>query len=177
MIRHLRSVAAGAAIIVTLAVAPAPASAFSPWNAAPCATGGFGPLEFDDHQTAILPGQVTICGRWASKYAFTAVSFRPDRNLGLAFTSHLRPYAEAGPTPVRAAFVSPPAVGSTGVCLMRSTTDRIACLAVDTDSQYRITARPIRVDDPLVTKPVLYQDDSLSPGTGDMYCATCVSLP
>jgi hypothetical protein len=88
----------------------------------------------------------------------------------------LRPYAVTGPTAIRAGFVTPPAVGSTGVCLLRSTTARIACLAIDVDAQHEVTARPLSTDDPLVSKPVLYQDDALSPEPGTGFCATCVGL-
>ncbi|MFJ6195517.1 hypothetical protein [Micromonospora sp. NPDC092111] len=165
----------------SLSATPTPATTATPgpyreWIPASCATGGFDPLEVDAQLNVVIPGQVTLCGRWAGKYAFTVVAFRPDRELAFAFSSRLRSYDPTGPTPVRAAFVTPPAVGSTGICLMRSSTVRIACLAVDVDAQYRITSRPLPVDDPLVTKPVLYQDDALSPEPGSGFCATCVGL-
>ncbi|MGX6605967.1 hypothetical protein ACWKSP_28140 [Micromonosporaceae bacterium Da 78-11] len=180
--------AAGVALLVTLTATPAPAQPlgaapipaatvpYRNWNPAPCVTGGLGPLEIDADRNVVIPGQATNCGIPATKYSFTVVAFRPDRDLAFAFSSRLRPYAGTGPTEVRAAFVTPPAAGSTAVCLMRSTTVRIACLAVDVDPQYAITSRPLGTDDPAVSKPVLYQDDALSPEPGSNFCATCVGL-
>jgi hypothetical protein len=182
MIRRLRPIvalAAGCALLINLAAAPAAASTtpYHPWYAAPCATGGFGQLEIDAQNNAIIPGEVTICGRWDTKYSFTVVAFRPDRDFALAFSTNLRSFAQTGPTTVRAGFVTPPSVGTTAICLMRSVYDRVACLAVDVDAQYRITSRPLSTGDPLVTKAVIYQDDVLSPGPIQGHCATCVSLP
>jgi hypothetical protein len=171
------SFSASPSAATTATAAPAPGPAYVGWNPAACATGGFGPLEVDAGLNVVVPGQATICGKWAGKYAFTVVAFRPDRDVAFAFPTGLRPYAETGPTEVRAAFVTPPGVGSTGVCLMRSTTVRLACLAVDVDAQHRITARPVATDDPLVARPVSYQGDAVSPDPGSGFCATCVDLP
>jgi hypothetical protein len=161
----------------TASAVPAWAPPYRDWMPAACATGDFGPLEVDAQLNVIIPAQATICGKWAAKYSFTVVAFRPDRDVAFAFSSGLRPYAESGPTAVRAAFVTPPTVGSTGVCLMRSSHVRIACLSVDVDAQHGISSRPLPIDDPLVTRPVLYQDDALSPHPGSSFCATCVGLP
>jgi len=170
------SLSAAPTPVTTATATPTPAAPYREWFPAACATGGFGTLEVDADLNVVIPGQATVCGKWAGKYAFTVVAFRPDRDVAFAFSSRLRPYAQTGPTAVRAAFVTPPGAGSTGVCLMRSTTVRIACLAIDVDSQHRSTARPIAGDDPLVTRPVIYQDDALSPEPGSGFCATCVGL-
>lgn len=154
----------------------APGPPYREWIPAHCATGGFGALEVDADLNVVIPAQATICEGWAAKYSFTVVAFHPDRDVAFAFSSRLRPYERSGPTAVRAAFVTMPGVGSTGVCLMRGATSRIACLAVDVDARQRITARPIPVDDPSVTKPVIYQDDALSPEPGSGFCATCVGI-
>ena len=165
----------------SLSASPIPATTTTPseyreWIPAYCATGSFDPLEIDAQLNVVIPGQATICSTWAEKYSFTVVVFRPDRDTAFAFSSRLRSYLPTGPSPVRAAFVTPPAVGSTGVCLMRSTTERIACLAIDVDAQHRVTSRPLPTNDPLVTKPVSYQDDALKPEPGAGFCATCVGL-
>ena len=170
--------AAAAATLNVLAATPASAAApYRNWYATSCATGGFDPVDIGAGGNLVIPAQVTNCGIQASKYAFTVVSFRADRELAFAFSSGLRPYAVQGPAEVNAAFVTRPAAGTTGVCLMRSTTARIACLAVDVGAHDQITTRPLSTEDPLVTKPVLFQDDALSPEPGTSFCATCVSLP
>ncbi|WP_329101734.1 hypothetical protein OG792_21890 [Micromonospora sp. NBC_01699] len=155
---------------------PEPEEPYIPWGAAPCATGSLGPVEVDAQHNVTIPGQATICGTWAAKYSFTVVAFPSNRAFGHAFASNLRPYAQTGPTPVRAAFITPPAVGSTGVCLMRGVDARIVCLAVDVDAQHQITSRPVATNDPLVAKPVLYDGGANQPEPGTGFCATCVGI-
>lgn len=158
-------------------VSPIPTTPSIYWIAAPCATGSFGQLTVDHRPHAFLPVSVTLCSAYKSKFSFAVVAFRPDRSFELATPGNLRPYAENSPAGVVADLDLRPGypLPTVGVCVMRSPTDRLACVRIGTTDDGVTTATPIGVDDPLVDRPVDYNGD-LMPAPPDPDCGTCLSL-
>jgi hypothetical protein len=96
----------------------------------------------------------------------------------LAPASQLRPYAPNGPTPVTGALALDPGFAPTvGVCLVRTVSDRVACVRLDTGPDYRTVATPIGVDDPLVSRTAVFVNDAALPPPPDPFCATCLTFP
>jgi hypothetical protein len=147
------------------------------WITAPCATGGFGEMTVDRRQHAFLPLSVTLCSTYKSKFSFAVVAFRPDWSFALATPGNLRPYAQSGPASVVADLDLNPGfpLPTVGVCILSSSTVRVACVRVDTTDGGVTTATPVDVDDPLVNRPVVYNGD-LMPVPPDPECGTCLGL-
>jgi hypothetical protein len=147
------------------------------WPNAGCATGGFDAIRADEQGRVILPATITLCSRWSPGLRFTMVEFRAARPA-LALASQLRPYAPEGPTPVSGALILNPAITSVvGICLMRGTADRVACVRLDTTPDYHTSATPIDVADPLVDRAAVFVNDLLDPLPPSDFCGTCVQFP
>ncbi|MFI6758944.1 hypothetical protein ACIBF5_07340 [Micromonospora sp. NPDC050417] len=145
------------------------------WFATTCATGHFGAPALDTYGRVTVPAEITNCGPDSALFRFTIVSFRTDQDQAYAFDSQLRPYRSDGPTPVTATTIGRAIPGQLGVCLMRNIAAPVACLRLTFTDDLEMTAEPIPVDDPLVTKPVILTDDPHlgEPGGG---CGTCFGL-
>ena len=162
---------AAAAVLVAL---PGTAHATgADWIAASCATGSFDPATRDAQAHILVPAHMTLCVPYKAKYNWTIVRFREDSDTPIAVSSRLIPYAASGPVDVIANEIPYPWETDFGLCLMRSLTQRTACVRVDLPPGGPVTTTPIPVTDPLVAKQVAWQDDSV-PNPTDPYCGTCV---
>jgi hypothetical protein len=164
--------------IVAPGLGAGPASAAPvPWVSAACATGEFGPLQFQG-ENVIIPATATVCSPWSADQTFTVVEFRPDKPTATATRWNLRPYATSGPKAVSAAYEPAPQIRPTvGVCVMSSPVTRLACVRLDTTIAMATTATAIPVDDALVSAPVTYDDDAPHHGKGTGFCGTCLVFP
>jgi hypothetical protein len=164
---------AGAAADVT-PVVTTPTAGYIPWYSAPCATGAFGTLRPDPvNGGVVITANVVRCGAAGPKLAFAVVSFDTTFSWALASAINLHGYAADGDTTMIDIHVSQPDP-QIGICLMKSVTERMACVRLDTvDGVSDLTA--IAVDDPLVSREVRY-DGSTLPEPTDPSCATCVWL-
>jgi hypothetical protein len=173
--RYLSSVLAVA--VAMLIALPGTAHADGiPWYGGACATGSFDPATVDDQGHIVVPGHMTLCSPYNTKYNWTVVRFRADHRTPFAFDTNLRHYAPSGPADLTAVVIPLPWETHFGLCLMSSLTTRTACVRVDFPPGGPVTTTPIAATDPLVTDQVVYYVNSL-PSTPDPMCATCVSIP
>jgi hypothetical protein len=176
--------AIGAAAALTAALAPTlatvtPAQARTYWVTAPCATGQFTAIGTSvDGQTA-LHGQITKCAPADPKSVFTLVAFHPRDSFPQAYRHSLLPYQAEGSTPFSGVFRTMPSDSEVGVCAMRSVSDRVACVRVTFPQDGDATMEPIPTTDPLVSKPVFFDDWSVEPPPPPPggFCGTCLELP
>ena len=165
-------------VSLTVVATPSPVSVPTPaavfWVTAGCATGAFD-AAYTDQGHLLVPATITLCSTWKAKLAYTMVVFYPGQSPAFALATNLRAYAPSGPADATANFSTAPGA-PVGLCLMRTVTDRVACVRVETVAGQVSTATPIALDDPLVSETVIYQDDSI-PNQPTPFCASCLDMP
>jgi len=165
--------------LVVASPVPTPTSAPSPtapqWIAAACATGEFTGVETDAERNTVVSATVSICGTHKEKFSFTLAAFLPGRPVSVVSPYDLRPYRPDGPTPVRGGLRSAPSSGEMGVCSLRSSTVRVACVRLTFTLTGPTTMEPISVDDPLVATAVVSVDPAV-PAENGGFCGSCVAL-
>jgi hypothetical protein len=145
------------------------------WIPAGCATGSFDPVTvYQGHY--LLPATIELCVPYKAKFAYTLAVFTPGRNYAVATRGRLRPYAESGPALTTADVLLSPPEPVFAMCLLRDVNARVACARVDITAAGVATSTAIPVTDPLVAKPVIYDDEDI-PVPPDPICGTCVSFP
>jgi hypothetical protein len=159
---------------VTLAPTKPPITA---WIPALCATGRFIDVTVVEYGWHALRGDLTRCSPYPTNAMFTLVTFNHGNDVEVVYSSRLRWYQPSGRTPFQGLFTSEPSAGEVGVCAMRTTTDRIACVRVSFPATGPVTMESIPTTDPLVDTPVVYVhgDDPTPPPGG--FCGTCLHLP
>lgn len=145
-----------------------------PWISAFCATGKFTTIATDAYGQVSLRGQVTTCEPYVANSAFTLVAFHPDKTSAYAYSNGLVPYQPSGPTRFSGLFRSVPSPRHVGVCAMRATSARIACVRVTWPADGPATMEPIPTTDPLVRLPVTYVDEKDLPHG---FCGSCLDHP
>jgi|tagenome__1003787_1003787.scaffolds.fasta_scaffold20942138_2 hypothetical protein len=162
----------GAAGTVPAGTPSAPPRPQMPWTTAGCATGTIGPATSDPTWFVQVPATATACAGHDPAATFTLVAFRPADTAGMAYASEMQPYAASGPAPVTGVYQATYWTRTIGMCVVRDTADRLACIRIDMGADGAVTTA-IAADDPLVAKPIKYYDDRAMPKHNG-FCATCV---
>jgi hypothetical protein len=156
----------------TVSQVPGPAI----WPRVPCATGSLGAASTEDARV-LLPASLSLCSAYKTDYRFTAVEFPAGYPVAFAYQSRLLPFEPTGPTSVTADLTRPAPGQPLGVCLMTSTSTRVACVRVDTSTDWQVTVTPLSTDDPAVATAQVVETDDGSAQPIDPFCGTCLELP
>lgn len=174
-----RAVIAGLLVGVLMGAEPAVASIVedpvrtTQWRSTECAKGALIDAIKEPTGGVIVTGEAQECGAHVpgSFFAVATYHLRDPRYKPFAELEDARFYRQGQPRPfgVRTFF----GTGTEAVCLMVSATKRIACALVTIPPIGIPTVKPLKVDDPLVAKPVElgWQDPAHSVGSDK--CANC----
>ncbi|GLI03607.1 hypothetical protein [Phytohabitans aurantiacus] len=166
---------AAAAAVPSLTPAPTKPST-NAWIPAFCATGRFIDITVVEYGWHALRGDLTRCSQYPTEAMFTLVTFNHGNDVEVVYRDRLRWYQPSGRSPFQGLFTSEPSAGEVGVCAMRTTRDRIACVRVSFPTTGPATIESIPTTDPLVDTPVVYVPEDGPPPPGG-FCGSCLHLP
>lgn len=157
-------------------VAPVPPDSVIQWITAPCASAELDDVEHDPQLGLLISASARACAPYKPGSTVAVATYRDDRAYSFVHGSHLVPYSPTGDTSMRILIRAAALQPGQGVCLIRTRTVRLVCGKAVAGSN-SLTMESIPADDPLVDRPVIF-DDRLRP-TGQPLpgCAHCVEAP